>query len=200
MKLAFDVASDKKITGFSRNPADKDWDWTGFENQWKSWRQFRQWQRYHRRAATLESLICQQEQLSEEDFKGLSGYFRRGEGPSRVFLWAFQRTSRTYTEAMEKLLAEYGFTRPFQLHEDPAQQDELTTWIEYLGYNYAQHYFWKSAMARLQPEYEKRWKALVDTKVLRPETERQSIMAVTSCPSDSGPNDLSAMVQLALPN
>ncbi|KAI0536605.1 hypothetical protein GGR58DRAFT_474957 [Xylaria digitata] len=39
-----------------------------------------------------------------------------------------------YTEAARRRLARHGFARPFQLLEDPEQQDERVTWIEYLGF------------------------------------------------------------------
>ncbi|KXT07614.1 hypothetical protein AC578_10167 [Pseudocercospora eumusae] len=37
---------------------------------------------------------------------------------------------------MKARLSKYGFTRPFQLKKDLGRQDKLTTWIEYLGYEY----------------------------------------------------------------
>ncbi|KAF2176858.1 hypothetical protein K469DRAFT_698118 [Zopfia rhizophila CBS 207.26] len=41
-----------------------------------------------------------------------------------------------YVEAVKKRLTKHGFTRIFQPEEDPGLQDKLTTWIEYLGYEY----------------------------------------------------------------
>ncbi|KAF2178449.1 hypothetical protein K469DRAFT_695492 [Zopfia rhizophila CBS 207.26] len=41
-----------------------------------------------------------------------------------------------YVKAVKDRLTKHGFTRTFQLDEDPARQDKLTTWIEYLGYEY----------------------------------------------------------------
>lgn len=74
--------------------------------------------------------------------------------------------------AVQKLLAEYGFTRPFQLHDDPTQQDRLTTWIEYLGYECWEHYRHARRVKIKQPVYDAAWKKLVDANVLRPfETE-----------------------------
>ncbi|CAJ2508691.1 Uu.00g137170.m01.CDS01 [Anthostomella pinea] len=43
---------------------------------------------------------------------------------------------RDYVEAMRRRLAGHDFTQPFELDEDPKKQDRLTTWIEYLGYEY----------------------------------------------------------------
>ncbi|KAI8683292.1 hypothetical protein NCS56_00453400 [Fusarium sp. Ph1] len=39
-------------------------------------------------------------------------------------------------EAVKCRLANHGLTRPFELKGDPKQQDQLTTWIEYLSYEY----------------------------------------------------------------
>ncbi|KAH6995598.1 hypothetical protein BKA56DRAFT_665908 [Ilyonectria sp. MPI-CAGE-AT-0026] len=39
-----------------------------------------------------------------------------------------------HAKSMQHRLAERGFTRSFQLSRDPKQQDQLTTWIEYINY------------------------------------------------------------------
>ncbi|KAL6892144.1 hypothetical protein GGI43DRAFT_430217 [Trichoderma evansii] len=39
-----------------------------------------------------------------------------------------------YNNAMKDLLMDYGFTWPFQLHLDLEQQDQWTTFVEYLGF------------------------------------------------------------------
>ena len=78
-----------------------------------------------------------------------------------------------HVERVKGRLAKHGFTRPFQLENDLEQQDTLTTWIEYLGYEY---WFYDKDMnyvKRNQPDYDKAWKELVDSRVLRPfETEK----------------------------
>jgi hypothetical protein len=79
-----------------------------------------------------------------------------------------------YAEALKERLTKHGFTRTFQLDEDPARQDKLTTWIEYLGYQYwwyDQHEVYK----RFQGRYDAAWKKLVDAKVLRPFETVESI-------------------------
>ncbi|KAH8757978.1 hypothetical protein F5883DRAFT_683243, partial [Diaporthe sp. PMI_573] len=65
-------------------------------------------------------------------------------------------------------LAEYGFTQPFQFDDNPTQQDKLTTWIEYLGYECWVHYRYASRVKRMQPKYDVAWKKLVESSVLRP--------------------------------
>ncbi|KAH8743245.1 hypothetical protein F5883DRAFT_48465 [Diaporthe sp. PMI_573] len=144
-------------------PADSDPDpdtdsgvsWNVFWRQLRSWRMFRYWQKFNR-----------------DDRTGWDGPYYEVWAAYERFVWVFRRKSPTYTEAVKKLLAEYGFTRPFQFHEDPTQQDKLTTWIEYLGYECWVHYRYASRVKHMQPEYDAAWKALVDSSILRPfETE-----------------------------
>ena len=77
-----------------------------------------------------------------------------------------------YVEGVKQGLAEHGFTRSFQLDEDPERQDKLTTWIEYLDYEYWWYDKDMRFVKRHQLRYDEAWKKLVDSKVLRPfETE-----------------------------
>ncbi|KAK2791411.1 hypothetical protein FQN52_004845 [Onygenales sp. PD_12] len=41
-----------------------------------------------------------------------------------------------YARAVKERLTKHGFTQTFQLDEDPTRQDKLTTWIEYLSFEY----------------------------------------------------------------
>ncbi|KAF2191913.1 hypothetical protein K469DRAFT_735781 [Zopfia rhizophila CBS 207.26] len=69
-------------------------------------------------------------------------------------------------QTVKDRLTKHGFTRTFQLDEDPAQQDKLTTWIEYLGYEY----WWYDQYAlskRQQRQLDDAWKKLVNVKILR---------------------------------
>jgi hypothetical protein len=65
--------------------------------------------------------------------------------------------------------------RPFQLHDDPKQQDALTTWIEYLAFACAVHYRYTRRVEKLQPGYDAAWKTLVDSKVLRSSETKEYI-------------------------
>ena len=79
-----------------------------------------------------------------------------------------------YAEPVTKHLAEHGFTRAFQLDQDPARQDKLTTWIKYLRYAYCLRDRCVERIRNLQPEYDEAWKRLVDSGVLRSgETEER---------------------------
>ncbi len=115
--------------------------------QLEHWRYFRTWQKYNR------------DLPSDPD-------------PSRVaskyFYARFLRTSPSYTEALRSLLAHYDFNRPFQLHDDPARQDVVTTWIEYVGWTCAFHYTYSRLVEKHQPAYDEAWKVVVGTGMLRP--------------------------------
>jgi hypothetical protein len=73
-----------------------------------------------------------------------------------------------YVEALKERLARHGFTRTFELDKDPDQQDKLTTWIEYLGYEYWWYDQHADFYKRRQRLHDEAWKKLVDSKVLRP--------------------------------
>jgi hypothetical protein len=73
-----------------------------------------------------------------------------------------------YVEEFKRRLPQHGFTRTFQLDEDPKQQDKLTAWIEYLNFEYSWYDRYTRSFKRLQPEYDEAWQKLVDSGVLRP--------------------------------
>ena len=132
---------------------------TIFREQWVWWKSFRYWQKFHRKDFSNK----------DEDLALLFKY--------RNFVRAFQLLDGglpEYAEAVKKLIAQYGFTRPFQFQfqEDPTQQDKLTTWIEYLGFECWISESYTRFLKHKQPEYDEAWKKLVDSNVLRPfETE-----------------------------
>jgi len=51
----------------------------------------------------------------------------------------------------------------------------LTTWIEYLGYEYVEYDKHANIMKRLQQQYDEAWKKLVDSNVLKPSETQESI-------------------------
>lgn len=82
------------------------------------------------------------------------------------------RYFRVYVEQVKRRLAQHGFTRTFQLEEDPKRQDKLTTWVEYLNYEYSWYDRYERSVKRLQPQHDEDWTKLVESGVLRPsETE-----------------------------
>lgn len=57
-----------------------------------------------------------------------------------------------YNNAMKKLLKHYGFVQPFQLHPDVRQQDQLTTFVEYLGFEYHHLHLLTGSAQRMRPQ------------------------------------------------
>jgi len=153
------------LEGVSRNPKNyqemlRPWldilnanppEWEVFMKQVRSWREFRQWQKFNR-----------------EDFGDWDDtrFIEVGLAYNR-FVRAFRYEYPDYTEAVKKLLEQHGFTQSFQFHEDPAQQDKLTTWIEYLGFEYWQLEWSTRSIKRLQSKYDGAWETLVESGVLR---------------------------------
>ncbi|KAI0193988.1 hypothetical protein EV127DRAFT_405609 [Xylaria flabelliformis] len=85
-----------------------------------------------------------------------------------------------YVEAVIGRLARHGFTRSFQLKEDPKQQDKLTEWIEYLNFEYWWVDWYTASIERLKPARDKAWQELVDSKVLKP-GETVDFMQTDAC-------------------
>ncbi|KAI0388661.1 hypothetical protein F5Y17DRAFT_186420 [Xylariaceae sp. FL0594] len=63
-----------------------------------------------------------------------------------------------YVAEAERRLAHYSFARTFQLDMDPARQDKLTTWIEYLNYEYFWLDLYERALAHSTKKCEEEWK------------------------------------------
>ncbi|KAG5748613.1 hypothetical protein H9Q70_008726 [Fusarium xylarioides] len=87
---------------------------------------------------------------------------------------------RDYAEAVKRRLARHDFTQPFELNEDPRKQDKLTTWIEYLNYEYWWLNKHSSDIERLEPEHDKLWQELVDDKILRPHETKEFVRTTAS--------------------
>lgn len=73
-----------------------------------------------------------------------------------------------YVAEAKRRLARHGFTKAFEFDIDPSRQDKLTTWIEYLNYEYSWLDKHRRYLTKLQPAYDKGWQKLVDSGVLRP--------------------------------
>jgi len=90
--------------------------------------------------------------------------------------WGFPE----YTERIKKRLSKYGFTRPFQLESDLSRQDSITTWIEYLAYEYWFYDQHASYIKRFQRKHDEAWKKLVDSGVLRPRESYELVCDIES--------------------
>ncbi|KAJ8131550.1 hypothetical protein O1611_g2074 [Lasiodiplodia mahajangana] len=135
--------------------------WEVFGEQLYSWQCFRKWQTYSRG-------------------RGGSLYEIGGETAYEMFFYYFRRQAPTHTSAVQNLLAQYNFTRPTRLDDDPKQQDKLATWIEYLAFTCSIHYRYARSTENCQPEFDKAWKTLLDSNVLRPSETRESICNIKS--------------------
>ncbi|KAH6849900.1 hypothetical protein B0I37DRAFT_427720 [Chaetomium sp. MPI-CAGE-AT-0009] len=80
-----------------------------------------------------------------------------------------------YVQAAQTRLKRHGFTREFQPARNHLHQDELTTWIEYLNYEYWAHDNLAEEAAQRQPRYEQTLRALLDGEVLLPGETAESV-------------------------
>ncbi|KAI3532306.1 hypothetical protein CABS02_13891 [Colletotrichum abscissum] len=85
------------------------------------------------------------------------------------------RGFRDYAEAVRRRLTSHDFTQDFHLDENPMKQDQLTTWIEYLNYEYWWLDKYTSDIERLEPEHDKLWQELVDSRILKPHETKESV-------------------------
>jgi hypothetical protein len=129
--------------------------WESSILQLKNWERFRTWQRDHRGPNDQDNFQAfVQEQY--RDWKILldgvdysDWCLETEEQPTRLWsAWEKRQLDRAtyreqgcgsftdYSEAARRRLEKNGFHHPFQLQADPMQQDPLTTWIEYLAYEY----------------------------------------------------------------
>jgi len=129
------------------------------------------------------------------EYREILSFWQRGSNDWKVFgrqmgEWrrfrAWQQNNREegrfpkYVEGVKGGLAEHEFTRSFQLDEDLERQDKLTTWIEYLDYEYWWYDKDMRFVKRHQPRYDEAWKKLVDSKVLRSSETEEFICNIDS--------------------
>ncbi|KAL2175393.1 uncharacterized protein P884DRAFT_206220 [Thermothelomyces heterothallicus CBS 202.75] len=125
--------------------------------------------------------------MTEHEYRqSLRIYFNRAEYRHNLeyFYWLREDHGRggfpEYVAEARRRLAKHGFTRDFQLDEDPTRQDKLTTWIEYLNYEYAWYDRYERSINHLRPEYEEAWKKLVDSGVLQPGETDKNLRTIES--------------------
>ena len=117
--------------------------------------------------------------MTEDEYLGmLKSQFRQKQNSHyrRNFYWLREDHGRggfpEYIKEAKRRLARHGFIRTFQFEEDPTRQDGLTTWIEYLNYEYSRYDDYNRRVEKLQPGHDEAWKRLVESGALRPgETE-----------------------------
>ncbi|PHH90253.1 hypothetical protein CDD83_4161 [Cordyceps sp. RAO-2017] len=152
--------------------------WRVYQKQLKRWQDFRNWQKDNRGleddddgySAYVERTkrdcikYGDTEELAEieADPECLRSYWEQNEHYTRRWQRRWQREPgcngfSDYVDATKRRLERHAFTRPFQLNEDPKQQDKLTTWIEYLCFEYWWLDRYTKSIKRLQPDYDKAW-------------------------------------------
>ncbi|KAL8346173.1 hypothetical protein RB598_000193 [Gaeumannomyces tritici] len=137
-----------------------DYPWGVFQKQWKRWTMFRGWQKDNRdlkddgggfpEYVEAEKRYIKREyservaadELAELEANPLR-LKQRWEGEQRRRKWQRHycyesgvKEFSDYVDAVKRRLARHGFTRPFELSQDPKQQGKLETWIEYLCFEY----------------------------------------------------------------
>ncbi|KAL2384349.1 hypothetical protein RJZ90_002076 [Blastomyces dermatitidis] len=134
-----------------------------FSIQCHRWKTFRKFQRFMR-ARNIEDeraiYIYSGHDFSElREWKSFIGHQKPVAGEEGRF--------PIYARAVKDRLVRHEFTRTFQLDEDPTKQDSLTTWIEYLGYEY----WWYDRYALTEGQQawlDSKWKDVVASQVLKP--------------------------------
>lgn len=131
-----------------QDPPDLRSPWEVFQRQWQRWKAFRIHQQENRgiHGQGLSAYVKSFRQWAKAHMtrEGLAtidadpSYFHEK--------WASAQRKRQlfrdgngfadYERTMRRRLARHGFDRPFKLMEDPIEQDNLTTWIEYLNFEY----------------------------------------------------------------
>ncbi|KJZ68715.1 hypothetical protein HIM_11893 [Hirsutella minnesotensis 3608] len=195
-----------------QHPRDPD-SWRLFRRQLQRWQDFRKWQKDNRGLDDDDdSFAAYVEWIKREDAKDYTeaGYAKRlaeiEADPSCLQSeWDLQRAERErqrsscrerdcdgfldYAKAVKRRLARHNFTRPFQLMQDPKRQDKLTTWIEYLNFEYWWSDLYTDTVDRLEPHYDKSWQELVDSKVLRPHETKDFIRTDSSARQEQAEKD-----------
>ena len=69
-----------------------------------------------------------------------------------------------YAQSAKERLARNGFTRSFGLDLDLTKQDKLTTWVEYLNWEYMRYEDYMYNAKQDQRLHDKAWKKLVNSE------------------------------------
>ncbi|KAK7429741.1 hypothetical protein QQZ08_003767 [Neonectria magnoliae] len=160
-------------------PLDTKEKWKVFTRQFRWWQNFRKWQTDNRGLEDNDTYPIWLERRrrhfgvndsSEQDERWLRLQKEREERG----VWCREKECdgfADYAKAVHRRLAQHNFTRPFKLDEDIKKQDRLTTWIEYLNYEYWWFDRYVESFKRSKCDREEVWQELVDGKLL---TDRET--------------------------
>ncbi|KAK3337285.1 hypothetical protein B0T19DRAFT_67482 [Cercophora scortea] len=146
-------------------------DWGVFYRQWDRWRSFRRWQHHRRRMMLSFSDFLDQDRreftmfgTDLETWDSFDEITRKQWEREFGYILEAQRDGdqgffSRYAEAARSLLADHEIDLPFQLHLDPKQQDQRTTFIEYLVFEFSHLTTIARRANKLQqrPEYTRRY-------------------------------------------
>ncbi|KAF7550365.1 hypothetical protein G7Z17_g5782 [Cylindrodendrum hubeiense] len=84
--------------------------------------------------------------------------------------WGEERSSglSEHEQKVKQHLARHDFTKPFQLDKDPNQQDKLTTWIEYLSFEYMRFDWYTQRFKEQELAHKTAWCNYVDEEMSKP--------------------------------
>jgi hypothetical protein len=86
-------------------------------------------------------------------------------------------TLTEYNNNAKECLAKIGVTKQFTLEEDPAAQDRLVTWLEYLLYEYTV-YLRSVWCKRFRKMYSAAWEKLAESKALLPDEDEYTLFCI----------------------
>ncbi|KAI0407335.1 hypothetical protein F4802DRAFT_17986 [Xylaria palmicola] len=126
-------------------------DWQVFSKQWNRWETFRTWQLQSRRrtpsfsehldwcrrgsfihGGTARHAAGPRFELGAR--RGWESDYSYGRAPPDGGDDGDEATFEKHSEGVKSLLINFGFLQPFQLLADPKQQDQWTTYVEYLAF------------------------------------------------------------------
>ncbi|KJZ69501.1 hypothetical protein HIM_11098 [Hirsutella minnesotensis 3608] len=192
----------KMLWPFWNYPRDHAPSWLVFQSQLKRWQDFRKWQNDNRGLEDdddgFSAYVKRRKRgcIKDGDVKTLAAIEADPEDLKSGDWWEYKQKIRRwqrrwqrehgcngfsdYVNAVMRRLARHGFTRPFELQEDPKLQDKLTTWIEYLCFEYWWLDRYTDSIERLKPDHDRRWQELVDKKIPKPHETKDFIRTTPS--------------------
>ena len=186
----------KRLLPWVKNPRDPDDYRRVFSRQRDRWLEFRKWQLDNRRAAISDdeegfSVFLQAKQhefavIGAAEVTTQPGFeeamWTQWEQEQQVRQWQRDNVREVqggfteYAERAARRLAGHGFTKSFQLEEDPREQDEWTTWVEYLEFEYWWFDKHTQAVQRLQRQHDEAWEKLQKANVLKEFETEESLL------------------------
>jgi hypothetical protein len=150
-------------------------DWMVFSSQLNRWNDFRRLQRYAReqRAASLSQFFFAAASPKTSWEALVAEGSRKGEKPAtwKDYNEAYLKPGKVgfpqYRKMVRARLARHKFTRPYHLDKDPSRQDQLTTWVEYLNYEYWWHDRAADFVEHHRPSYNRYCKELLESGTLQ---------------------------------